>query len=83
MACFPVLLLAGRPAVARLTAAALLGFVREGHSAGGALREDHDVCKALLEAPNRLADPWGLHYFCLLAACKDTSKREPKRHAVV
>jgi hypothetical protein len=38
---FPVLLLAGRPAVARLAAAALLGQVWQRGSATGALREDH------------------------------------------
>jgi hypothetical protein len=46
---FPVLRLAGRPAVARFAAAALLGQVGERGSAAGAVREDH-FCLAFLEA---------------------------------
>ena len=38
---FPVLRLAGRPAVERFAAAALLGRVREWGNAGGALCHDH------------------------------------------
>ena len=38
---FPVLRLAGRPAVARFAAATLLGQVWERDSATGTLREDH------------------------------------------
>ena len=56
-ALFPVLFLAGRPAVARLAAAALLGIgtVKWG-SAGGAMREYHQTVWAASRA-FRLAQP--------------------------